>query len=426
MATRPLSKIFFLLTGMLALSACGKQKTSSGNYSKPAEECVADVVPQNFIVRYLDGRIERVQAPSEAEFLRGFFAENQNQIETAEPDYFVRNHVGTFAQDGEVVTTSDNWGMARVHAEAMWAQGQYGSGVIVAVVDSGMDISHAQFSARVAKNVGEVGLDAQGHDKATNGIDDDGNGLVDDAGGWDFVDRVPLTKDHQYHGTHVAGVIAAEHADTVSGEKSYVQGLAPLARILPLSFLDSSGSGFMSNGVLAIEYAVQRGAKVINASWGGSVCSKSLRDIVSGLAARGVVFVSAAGNEGKNIDLYKSYPASLDFAAQLTVGAVGAQDLLTTFSNYGPKTVHIFSPGSKIISTIPGQRMAALSGTSMAAPFVSGAVALLLGAEPSATVDQIRQALYRSAHREGSYINASQGRLDMAAALAELRRQMGK
>lgn len=402
----------FLMT--LTLSACSKQKTSSDVFEKASEECVADVIPQRFIVRYVDGHTEVVSAESEREFLNGFVTDNLDRIEFAEPDYIVRASAPTVRG---LVNSADNWGLIRVGADQLWAQNIRGAGVAVAVVDSGMDVQHPQLASRVLINNNET---------PGNSIDDDGNGLIDDYYGYDYVAGQGLTADNQYHGTHVSGIIAAHHSDNQAGPSAHVQGMAPEAKILPLAFLNSNGAGPMSNGVLAIRYAVQRGVRVINASWGGSICSRSLRDEIAGLDGKNVLFVAASGNEALNIDRFKTYPASLQLAAQITVGATGENDLMSDYSNYGSQTVHLFAPGTEIVSTIPGNQMASLSGTSMAAPMLTGAAALLLSAEPQATNAQLRQAFYNSAFKQPIYMNASRGRLDMRQALAELRRLMGK
>jgi subtilisin family serine protease len=421
------------LIGLLfILSACAPQKTPSSVFESATDDCSANVIANRYMVRYEDGSWTVVRAKSDKDFVQGYLTRNLRRIRYAEPDYRVRAALPSSEASSSTVavaatmppstTYADNWGAARVDADTLWQQNVRGQNITVAIVDSGMDLTHPQLASRVLANPGEQGLDEQGHDRATNGVDDDGNGYVDDALGYDFVRTQPLAGDYNYHGTHVAGIIAAEHADTQAGAGAHVEGIAPAAQILPLAFLDESGSGAMSDGVRAIEYAVNRGVRVINASWGGTMCSHSLRDVIASLDARGIVFVTAAGNDSADIDTYKEYPASLNLAAQITVGATGDHDYMAQYSNYGARAVHIFAPGTSIISTLPGGRMGALSGTSMATPFVAGAVALLLSAEPTATPSQIRQALYNSAIRRVDYVNASEGRMDLRTALSELRR----
>jgi subtilisin family serine protease len=410
----------------MAISACGSPKTAQSTFSKAdSDSCAANAIPQQFMVRYEDGSLAVIHAESEKAFIDGYLTENLQRIRYAEPDY--RVHAAMLADSPPPATaTADNWGVIKVAADQMWKQNFTGSGVIVAVVDTGMDITHPQLAPQVAYNPGEQGTDSQGRNKSSNGVDDDGNGFVDDVGGWNFVANKPLTGDNAYHGTHVSGIIGAYHSDTTAAGGTHVEGMAPGVKLLPLAFLSSDGSGSMSDGVRAIEYAAKRGAKVINASWGGAMCSKSLRDAISSLNDQGIIFVAAAGNDSVDVDLSPEYPAALNLASQFTVGATGDHDYMADYSNYGNPAVHIFAPGSDIVSTIPGGTMGALSGTSMATPFVTGAVALLLSAQPTATVAQIRAALYNTAVQRNDYINVSHGRLNLATTLSELRHQMGQ
>lgn len=413
----------FCLFAVVALSllntSCGSERPAAKIFQETSVECSGDVIPNRFLVKFKNGSVQTVSASSKDALIDGFLTDHLQKVEYAEHDFKVRMSVDNakmYFKSG-----SNNWGAKKINADSLWQQGFRGAGVTVAIIDSGMDVSHPQLRYRLAKNSGEVGLDDQGKDKSTNNVDDDRNGLVDDAYGFDFVTNSPLTSDHTYHGTHVAGVIAAEHSDSTAGPSNYVQGLAPEANLLPLAFLDDQGSGSISDAVRALYYAIVRGAKVINASWGGSQCSRSLADAIASLDSLGVVFVAAAGNERLNIDRQFTYPASLDLPALFTVGATGENDFMADFSNYGVKAVHLFAPGVDIVSTVPGG-MATLSGTSMAAPFVSGALALLKSAEPSATPTQIRTALYQSATHYSDYLNASQGRIDLKEALTELRK----
>lgn len=411
-----------ILLTVLTVTACSKKRSSYQTFEKASDDCMSDAAPNRYIVQYFDGTMEVVEAASKEKFIEGFLSENLDRIAYAEHDFVVRERT---VKTKDFETSADNWGAERIMAEDLWQQGIYGEGVTVAVVDTGMDINHTQLRNRVAVNDGEQGTDKNGNDKASNNIDDDENGFVDDVHGVNFLGNSPLRGDNQYHGTHVAGIIAAEHGDVSAGNKSYVQGVAPKAKILPLAFLDQNGAGMMADGVRALKYAMAQKARVVNASWGGVGCSRSLKEVVGTMNSRGVIFVAAAGNESKNIDRSPSYPASLGATAQITVGSVGEFDFMAEHSNFGRKHVHIFAPGELIVSTFPHNEMVSLTGTSMATPFVAGAIALLLSAEPTASVKQIRESLYRSATHRAEYVNASKGRLNMANALQELRDLIG-
>jgi subtilisin family serine protease len=414
------------LLSTLALSACGANQEVVSNFKETKDSCGGSALPQQFMVRNKDGSTEAVRADSEETFRQGYLKEHADRIEYAEHDFVVAHSLPVHTEAaGNASQVADNWGVMKVDADKLWAQNVRGAGITVAVIDSGMDLTHPQLANQVAANSGEQGTDTQGHNKATNGIDDDENGYVDDVAGYDFVANQPLKGDYQYHGTHVAGIVLAAHQDTVAKSASYVQGVAPGAKVLPLAFLDAEGSGLMSDGVRAIQYAVARGARVINASWGGTQCSQTLRDEINGLASKNVFFIAAAGNDSSNVDSFMEYPASLNLAAQITVGATGDHDYMAQYSNFGAKAVHIFAPGSNIVSTLPNGSMGFLSGTSMATPFVTGAVALLISAVPDATIPQVRSALYASAVHNAQYIAASQGRMDLANALTELHRIVG-
>lgn len=419
-----LSRAVVAFATLSFITACGAPSSSERVFEKAGEDCSAEVVDKRFVVHFLDGRMQVVTAESERAFLDGFVTENLRQIRFAEPEYRLHNSDVHVQASSSPITTMDNWGVARIDADALWTQNTRGEGVIVAVIDTGVDITHPQLAGRIVVNTGEQGKDAKGRDKATNGIDDDGDGFIDNVYGYDFAYNRPLNADNAYHGTHVAGIIAAEHADTKAGPQTHVQGVAPAARLMPLAFLDADGQGLMSDGVRAIKYAVTHGARVINASWGGPVCSRSLREVITSLADHGVVFVNAAGNESLDVDRNKEYPASLNLLAQFTIGATAEFDGMAEYSNYGAKAVHVFAPGTNIVSTLPNAGYGRLSGTSMATPFMSGAIALLLGAEPQATTPQLRQAIYSTVARRSDYVNASQGRVDLSVTLAELRRIM--
>lgn len=421
---RSCTPVFIFLTAIL-LTGCGMQKTAESTFEKASDECSNSVAPGQFIVKKTNGSIEVVKAAGEREFINGYLTENLDSVEFAENDFVVKvSEIERNVQSSDNTIIADNWGAQRIHADHLWQQNVRGEGVVVAVVDTGVDIRHPQLANQIYTNPGETGTDANGRSKATNGVDDDGNGYVDDVHGWNFVNNRPLDGDNSIHGTHVAGIIAADHADTAAGPADHVQGVAPKAKILPLAFLDRNGAGMLSSGVKAIQYAVAQGARVINASWGGDDCSKALREEIRGLDSTRVAFIAAAGNDSRDVDTLPSYPASLNLAAQITVGAIGSHDIMANYSNYGVQAVHIFAPGTEIDSTLPNSRVGTLSGTSMATPFVAGAVALLLSSAPTATVTQVRAAFYRTAFHDNLYLNASHGRIDLTQALDDLKQSM--
>jgi subtilisin family serine protease len=207
----------------------------------------------------------------------------------------------------------------------------------------------------------------------------------------------------------VAGIIAAEHSETEVTD-SAVLGIAPEAQILPIKFIGTSG-GTLSAAIRSMDYAKERGAKVINASWGGTGCSQILRDKIIELGRSGILFVTAAGNSGRNIDLLPEYPAAYTETLQITVGAISPFLGMTNFSNYSRNRVHLFAPGQSIISTVSGGGYASMSGTSMAAPFVAGAAAALLSARPDMSLIELREQLLKSTEFNANYSNITQGRM---------------
>jgi subtilisin family serine protease len=304
----------------------------------------------------------------------------------------------------------DDWGPQMINAPAIWAQGYQGQGMTVAVVDTGTDITHPQLASNVFVNSGEV---------PNNKVDDDSNGYVDDVNGYDFNTNSGAVTDGNGHGTHVSGIIGANHTGAV-------QGVAPKAKILPAPFMDSTGSGQVSDAISAMQYAAKMKANVVNASWGGAPCSSQLQQEIVNLNSAGILFVSAAGNDGVNLDQSPEYPAAFAMSGQLTVAALFYNNasnpvtyMMDGYSNYSYNLVNLAAPGTNILSTWPGGGTQVLSGTSMATPFVSGAAAVLWSAKPSATLVEIRNAIVNGITK-GDYAVISRGRLDLQKALATL------
>ncbi len=268
-----------------------------------------------------------------------------------------------FALSAESALAQEDWPLRMVAYEDGAVDNE--SEIIVAVIDTGVDIRHPDLRNHLWTNPGETGLDAQGRDKATNGVDDDGNGLIDDVRGWNFVDNSPDLRDNHGHGTHIGGIIAK---------------VAPNARLMFLKYYDpkAGGASHISSTVRAIRYAVRMGARVINFSAGGHLPYDEEKAAIAEARKAGVLFVAAAGNDGWNTDVLPYYPASYEISNILSVTAVGPTKNLLPTSNYGTRTVHLAAPGEAILSALPQAKRGFMTGTSQATAFVSGIAAKLL------------------------------------------------
>jgi subtilisin family serine protease/sugar lactone lactonase YvrE len=334
------------------------------------------------------------------------------RVEYAEPNYLVRADRlpddPRFAEQYALRNTGQGGGAAGADIDAAraWNITTGDPAVIIGVIDSGIDQAHPDLRDNLFVNAGEI---------PANGLDDDGNGFVDDVTGWDFANGDNDPFDDAFHGTHVSGIAAAA-GDNGRG----VTGVAWRARLLPVKFLAADGTGFSADAIRSVEYATLMGARVLNNSWGGGAFSNAMFDTIAAAGTNGVLFVAAAGNDTENIDVKPHYPASYDLPNVVAVAATDDQDRIGVFSSYGAKTVLLGAPGVSILSTVPGGGYAIFSGTSMAAPMVSGAAALLLSAEPGRTIPEIRARLVAAVRpvpaMQGRTI--ANGRLDLFRVLA--------
>lgn len=293
--------------------------------------------------------------------------------------------------------------VASVNAEAAWGR-TVGQGVVVAVIDSGIDLLQPDLKGQLWVNPNEIN---------GNRRDDDRDGFIDDTNGANFLNNTGNVQDDAGHGTHVSGIIAASVNNTTGGV-----GLAPGAKIMALKVLDSAGNGSLNGAINAIYYAVNHGAKVINASWTMSFGTPALQAAVAYAANKNVVFVTAAGNEGVNNDITPSYPGNYRYSNVLTVTAVDNAGKLAGFSNFGATKVDLAAPGVNITSTVAGGTYEAWDGTSMATPYVSATAALVASLRPDYTaaqiVAQIKNTVHRTAALTGKVVSG--GYLDTAAA----------
>ncbi len=303
-------------------------------------------------------------------------------VEYIEPNYIYK--LVSMPNDPKM---KGQWGIVNkkstdINVLPVWEQMTGSPDVIVAVSDTGINSKHKDLQQNMWVNQAEL--------NGKPGVDDDGNGFIDDVHGYHFVYPKNPGSDQNGHGTHCAGIIGAA-GDNGLG----VVGVNWKTNLMTAGFLSGSGSGSLEDAIKSIDYAVKMGAKVISASWGSTEYSVALGEAIDRANKAGVVFVAAAGNDGKNNDKSSFYPANYDLPNLISVAAVDSSGRKASFSNYGLKKVHVGAPGVSVLSTY-GNSYANLDGTSMATPFVSGVVALMIQKNPSLTPDEIKQKIMRT------------------------------
>ncbi len=357
--------------------------------------------------------------------------ESDAAVEFAEPNWIYEHQA---VSNDTYYTNGSLWGMygdgtspknefGSQAGEAWAADKKDCSAVYVGIIDEGYMYTHEDLAANAGTNPGEI---------AGNGIDDDGNGYVDDVYGWDFNGNNNTVFDGTAddHGTHVAGTIGA-----VGGNGQGVAGVCWSVKLLNAKFLGKAG-GTTANAVKAVDYFTNlktRPSLAINVvatnnSWGGGGFSQALKDAIERANGANILFIAAAGNSGSNIDNAPSYPASYDNANIIAVASITSTGAMSSFSNYGATSVDIGAPGSGIYSTVPKSvkgkivsAYASYSGTSMATPHVTGAAALYAATHPGAPAAQIKNAILSSAVPTASVAGkcVTGGRLDASAALSK-------
>lgn len=284
------------------------------------------------------------------------------------------------------------WGLSQVNASEAWNITTGSHKVIIAVIDSGIDLNHPDLKANIWINKGEI---------PGNRIDDDHNGYIDDVYGWNFISDDNNISDDDGHGTHVAGIIAA-----AGNNSKGVTGVMWSATIMSLKFLDNEGNGYVDDAVSAVRYATKMGASIISCSWGGSEYSQALKDVIDASSA---LVVCAAGNRGSgaNDDISPVYPACFTSKNIISVAATDASDVLASFSDYGLNSVDVAAPGTHICSTLPGSQYGYMQGTSMAVPYVTGLAGLIKSIRPDLSALQIKYTILNNV----DYISSLAGKI---------------
>ncbi|MFO1446697.1 MAG: S8 family peptidase [Opitutaceae bacterium] len=300
---------------------------------------------------------------------------------------------------------------ADIDAPEAWDIRNSASSVIVAVIDTGVRTTHEDLAANMWRNPGE-----SGNGRENNGIDDDGNGYIDDVFGINARTGSGNPTDDNGHGSHCAGTIGAVGNNGVG-----ITGVAWSVKIMALKFLSATGEGADSDAIECIDYARRKGAHILSNSWGGGPGSSALETAIGATRTAGLIFVAAAGNEASDNDRVASFPANFDFDNIVSVAAVDRRDQLATFSNYGANKVDLAAPGVEIRSTwfTSDSAYQSISGTSMATPHVAGAFALLKAQFPGDSAQQLINRMLAATDPLSSLARKCRtgGRLNLARAL---------
>lgn len=428
-----LSKEVVLLT--MAASLFGQQSLSVANLSESSEISSGKNKYQNrrLLVRYKDGTshnekdgtrfsvgayvVQSFEVPKNLEVVevakgislesaQEFYKEDPNVL-YVEPDYPVHAMLEpppTNPNPDKPNPTKDprypeQWGLnnsgqtggtpdADINAPEMWSQYLTGDkNIVVAVIDTGINYNHPDLKNNVWVNPGEI---------PGNGIDDDGNGVIDDVYGFNAIDESGDPMDDHGHGSHCSGIIGAEGQNNYGG-----RGVMQEVTIIGCKFLSADGGGSTSGAIACLDYLRNLKTRAQNPvqifatsnSWGGGPASEALQDAILAHQNEGILFIAAASNDSDNNDIVDTYPADYPLANIVSVAATDHNDELAYFSNYGHRTVHVGAPGVDILSTVLGSDYESMSGTSMATPFVTGLAGMIKANNPDLSYMQVKNLL---------------------------------
>ncbi|MFC1715382.1 S8 family serine peptidase [Candidatus Poribacteria bacterium] len=398
--------LFCLQLAIPVTALAAKKKVIIGYSGKPDKQDEDKILKKNGKVKYRYSIIQAIAAEVDEEEIDNI--KKDSKVKSVEPDYMLFPDLTP--NDPRY---GDLWGMhntgqsggtpdADINAPEAWDI-TTGDSVLIAVIDTGAYIDHEDLVGNIWTNP----------DETLDGVDNDRNGYIDDVDGWDFYyndNTVFDSSTYDDHATHVAGTIAG-----LGNNGTGVVGVNRQAQIMVLKFLGPPG-GYTSDAIAAIQYARDKGARVINASWGGGGFSPDLRDAIQN---SGALFVAAAGNNGRDTDAVPYYPANYSLANIISVAATDRNDQLASFSNRGATSVDLGAPGVSILSTTPNNTYSYFNGTSMATPHVSGVAALILSQSPGLNPVEVKDQILSSVDPIPALagITVTEGRLNAANAL---------
>lgn len=323
-----------------------------------------------------------------------YFLENE-YVEYAEPDYLytvASPNDPHFKDQWSLENTGQTGGTidADINANSMWALQTGSKSVVIGIIDTGFDYNHNDLQNNIWTNSQEI---------PNNGIDEDGNGYIDDIHGINAITHTGNPLDDNAHGTHVSGTIGA-----VGNNGIGIDGVNQNVTLIACKFLDASGSGSTSDAITCLQYFGNLKTRAhdpinlvaTNNSWGGTGNSTALSDAIAAHENLGILFIAAASNDGEDNDVNPHYPSNYNLSNVVSVAATDHKDNLASFSDYGKRTVHVGAPGVNIISTVPNNSYANYSGTSMATPHVTGLVGIIKASFPSLDYKQTKNLLLSS------------------------------
>jgi subtilisin family serine protease len=330
---------------------------------------------------------------------------------------------------------SQQWNLKKIGATNAWATTTGSTNVIVAVIDTGVDYTHPDLAANMWRNPGETGLDANGNDKATNGIDDDGNGYVDDVHGINSTfagtgDPMEPSNITFHHGTACAGVIGAVGNNQQGGSGiNWQVGILAVSVANPIFANGSSENlrSYIAGWIAAVDYVIamkRRGVNIVAIN--GSVTfiqySEAFKDALNAAGAEGILNIFIAGNNTVNNDVITLYPSGYNLPSVIIVASSDSNDALVSYSSYGRSSVHLAAPGVNILSPAKGSGYTTWEGTSAAGPHVTGAIALLAASAPQSTAAERKAAILGSVDRVPALRDRvlTGGRLNVGRAMQQL------